>query len=229
MIAHGSPDPRHREGVERLVDAVRDRVRPGRGVGACYLDHHGPSPSELAGELGRSAVAVPVLLTPAYHARVDVPAAVRALAAAGADVQLRPPLGPDVRLLDACEELLAAAGVVPDPDTAVVLFVAGASDTGAVATVGETIETSPRTGWGRWAVAALEGGEAVENVVSRLQGVADRVVAVPFMIAEGMLRDRMVLRCDALAVPMVAGSLSQTAALADLVIARAGQDARLSA
>ena len=124
LIAHGSPDPRHADDVERLADAVRNRVRAGRAVGACYLDHHEPTPDHLAVELTGRAVAVPLLLTPAYHAKVDVPQAVMRLRAGGADVRLTPPLGRDERLLDACEELLASAGIAPDPDTAVVVFVA---------------------------------------------------------------------------------------------------------
>ena len=32
LIAHGSPDPRHREGLETLAEAVRARVRPGRAA-----------------------------------------------------------------------------------------------------------------------------------------------------------------------------------------------------
>lgn len=220
LVAHGSPDPRHGADVERLADAVRDRVRAGRAVGACYLDHHAPSPDDLAAELGRSAVAVPILLTPAYHARVDIPEAVRRLSANGTDVCLAPTLGPDPRLLDGCEELLAEARELPDPGTAVVLFVAGSSDTAAVATVGQTIEASPRSGWGPWAVAALDGGEAIEDVVMRLRETARRVIAVSFMVAEGILRDRMVARCEALGVPMVPGALAHTSALADLVVAR---------
>lgn len=221
LIAHGSPDPRHAVDVERLADAVRDRARAGRAVGACYLDHHAPSPDQLAAELERPAVAVPLLLTPAFHARVDIPAAVSRLRASGADVRLAPPLGPDDRLLDACEELLTAAGIAPDPGTAVAVFAAGSSDTAAVASIGETIERSPRRGWGHWAVAALDGGDQIEDVVARLRLDAERVVAVSFMVAEGILRDRMVERCALLGVEMVPGALVQTSTLADLVIARA--------
>lgn len=221
LIAHGSPDPRHAEGVERLVDAVRDRVRAGRAVGACYLDHHGPSPSELASELSRAAVAVPVLLTPAYHARMDIPQAVQQLAASGSDVRLVATLGPDPRLLDACEELLAMGGVSPDPDTSVIVFVAGSSDTAAVETVSETIAQSPRTNWGPWRVAALDGGAQVEDVAAELRQQNGSIVAVSFMVAEGVLRDRMVARCDSLGIQMVAGALSATSVLADLVVTRA--------
>lgn len=220
LIAHGSPDPRHADDVERLADAVRNRVRAGRAVGACYLDHHEPTPDHLAVELTGRAVAVPLLLTPAYHAKVDVPQAVMRLRAGGADVRLTPPLGRDERLLDACEELLASAGIAPDPDTAVVVFAAGSSDSAAVATVGETINRFPRFAWGSWDVAALDGGQSVEQVVAGLRETSEQVVAVSFMVAEGILRDRMVERCRALGVDMVPGALARTSALADLVFAR---------
>ncbi len=223
LIAHGSPDPRHREGLETLAEAVRTRVRPGRAVGVCYLDHHAPSPADLAVELGASAVAVPILLTPAYHARVDVPRAAEELASAGSHVRVARPLGPDRRLLDGCEELLVEAGVLPRRTTAVAVFVAGSSDTAAVATVAETIADHPREGWGPWRVAALDGGRAVEEVVAELSLEADEVVAVSFMVAEGVLRDRMAERTARLGVEMVSGALSSTGALADLVVARAAQ------
>ncbi|WP_231979274.1 sirohydrochlorin chelatase [Tessaracoccus coleopterorum] len=220
LIAHGSPDPRHARDVEALTDAVRSRVRAGRAVGTCYLDHHEPSADTLALELSGRAVAVPLLLTPAYHSRVDVPQAVERLRVGGADVRLAPTLGPDQRLLDACIELLAADGQQADPDTAVVLFAAGSSDSAAVATVSETIDSAPRQGWGTWDVAALDGGQAVEDVVARLQRGHERVLAVSFMVAEGILRDRMDDRCASLGVRMVPGALARTSVLADLVVAR---------
>ncbi|WP_353081793.1 sirohydrochlorin chelatase [Tessaracoccus lapidicaptus] len=226
LIAPGSPDPRHRDGVEQLVDAVRDRVRSGRGVGACYLGHHGPTPSELSAELGRAAVAIPLLLDPRDRHASALPGAARELAAAGADVQLRPTLGPDPRLFDACEELLAAAGIVPDPATAVVLV--GPAEGRNLASVEEPA-TAHRLGWGPWALAAVDGAEPLEAVVAHVRGLADRVVGVSFVVSEDRDHDRMAARCDALDIPMVAGGLSQTGALAHLVIARAAQDARLSA
>lgn len=220
LIAHGSPDPQHAADIERLADAVRDRVRAGRAVGACYLDHHEPSPDSLAVELTASAIAVPLLLTPAYHARVDVPRAVERLRSRGADVRLAPTLGPDERLLTACLELLTADMHEADASTAVVLFAAGSSDAAAVASVSETIARSPRHGWGPWEVAALDGGADVEDVVARLEGTVERILAVSFMIAGGVLRDRMAQRCEAVGVRMVPGALAHTGALADLVVAR---------
>ena len=220
LIAHGSPDPRHAQDVESLAHAVRSRVRAGRAVGVCYLDHHEPSAQHIAGELSGSAIAVPLLLTPAYHARVDVPKAVATLRSRGAEVRLTPTLGPDDRLLDASVELLASGGYRPDPDTAVVLFAAGSSNRSAAATVSQTVARSPRTDWATWQVASLDGGEPVEEVLARVRGQARRVVAVSFMIASGILRDRMEQRCADLGVVMVPGALAQTSTLADLIVAR---------
>lgn len=86
--------------------------------------------------------------------------------------------------------------------------------------MGETINRFPRFAWGSWDVAALDGGQSVEQVVAGLRETSEQVVAVSFMVAEGILRDRMVERCRALGVDMVPGALARTSALADLVIAR---------
>jgi sirohydrochlorin ferrochelatase len=221
LLAHGSPDARHAQGVEALARTVRG-LAPGRPVHAAYLDHHPPSPLDTAAVLGGRAVVVPVLLTPAYHARVDVPAAVEQLGGtSGAVVALAAPLGPHPLLLDAAEELLAAGGVAPDPATAVVLYAAGSSDSEAVASVGETITAHPRAGWGPWGVAALDGGATVDQVLRRMPDEVERTVAVSFMVAEGILRDRMTQHCGRVGIAMVPGALAGTRAVAELVLRRA--------
>ena len=221
LLAHGSPDPRHARGVEVLASHVRELV-PHRPVHTAYLDHHPPSPREAGVGLGAHAVVVPVLLTPAFHAKVDVPNAVDELArVSGAQVTLASPLGPHARLLEAVEELLAAQGISPDPTTAVLLYAAGSSDSEAVATVDRTIRDHPRQGWGPWGVAALEGGSTIDQVLRRLPDEVDRTVVVSFMVAEGVLRDRMAQQCGRAGISMVSGALAQTSALAQLVVERA--------
>jgi len=74
LVAHGSRDPRAAAATEALARAVR-RARPGWDVRASYLDHAGPRPLDVLAALpGRRAVVVPLLLTKAYHGRVDIPA-----------------------------------------------------------------------------------------------------------------------------------------------------------
>ena len=221
LLAHGSPDPRHATGVEQLAANVRART-PGRAVHTAYLDHHPPGPIEAAGVIDGRAVVVPVLLTPAFHATVDVPTAVATITReSGARVDLAAPLGPHRLLIEAAEELLAAKGVLPNPETAVILYAAGSSNSAAVATVGETLAAHPRRGWGPWAVAALDGGASLEAVLRGLPDEVERTVAVSFMVAEGVLRDRMAQRCGRHGVTMVPGTLSSTEAVARLVLERA--------
>jgi sirohydrochlorin ferrochelatase len=222
LLAHGSPDPRHRQGVEQLASGVR-RLAPHRGVHPAYLDHHPPTPAEAAHDAGHPLVVVPVLLTPAYHARVDVPLAVANMSGVTPQpVQATPALGPHLLLLDAAVELLAAGGVSPGSDTGVVLFAAGSSDSAAVASIGETLRAHPQEPpWGPWRVAALGGGLALTDVVDRLRPQVERVVCVAFMVAEGVLRDRQAAQCAAVGVPLVDGALSGTEALAQLVLVRA--------
>jgi len=98
-VAHGSADPRAALQTRALARAV--------GGEAAFLDHAGPRLAEvLAGH--RSAVVVPLLLTSAYHGRVDIPAA---LAGLDTEVALADVLGPvggvvPPELLDALVERL---------------------------------------------------------------------------------------------------------------------------
>ncbi len=226
LLAHGSPDPRHGEGVDALATRLGALV-PDREVVSAYLDHHGPTPAQVGRSLP-GGVVVPVLLTPAYHARVDVPEAVAAMGAArGRDFVAAAPLGPHPMLLDAAAELLAAAGRVPDPAAAVVLYAAGSSESAAVGSVERTLAEHPPAGtpgWGPWAVAALDGGRRLPAVLAGLRsGTAppDRVLAAAFTVAEGVLRDRMADRCAEHGVELVPGALGHTEALARLALLRA--------
>jgi sirohydrochlorin ferrochelatase len=172
--------------------------------------------------MARRGVVVPVLLTPAHHARVDVPEAVTAMNAVAGPFVASPPLGPHPLLLAAAAELLSRAGVARDPGTAVVLYAAGSSDSAAVASIGQTLEEHGAPGgWGPWHVAALDGGIALTEVLASLEGRAANVVAVAFMVAEGVLRDRMEQRCAAAGVELVPGALGDTGAAAALVVERA--------
>lgn len=220
LLAHGSPDARHSRGVEALAARVR-ALAPDRPVHTAYLDHHPPSPAEAADRARHGAV-VPVLLTPAYHVRVDVPDAVASMNAAAGPFTATASLGPDPILLEGVAEVLAAAGVSPDRLTAVVLYAAGSSDSAAVTTIETTLaEHGAPEGWGPWTVAALDGGQALEAALAALPPQVERVVSVSFMVAEGVLRDRMAAACQQAGIPLVAGALGDTDALARLVLHRA--------
>ena len=120
LTAHGSRDPRAARATEALTRAVAAR-HPAWEVHASYLDHAGPRPREVlasfAGAGHRRAVLVPLLLSSAYHGRVDVPGEITAARAAcpGLLVEQAEVLGPvDGRvpalLIDALESRLGSVG-----------------------------------------------------------------------------------------------------------------------
>src|ERR671930_2184599 len=115
-VAHGSRDPRSARTIHALMDVVR-AMRPDLGVRTAFLDLSAPRVSDVLsavyGDGHREAVVVPLLLGRAFHARVDVPAAV-------AEAEQRYPrfqvhvadvLGPNQRLDQAAWDRLSEAGV----------------------------------------------------------------------------------------------------------------------
>ncbi|MGE9807632.1 MULTISPECIES: sirohydrochlorin chelatase [unclassified Janibacter] len=222
LLAHGSPDPRHREGIERLARTV-GALAPGLQIHVAYLDHHGPTPAKAAAAASVGVVAapvpvIPVLLTPAFHSRVDVPAAIAAM-----NDHVTPTfvatsaLGPHPLLLVAALELLGG----PQQERAgrhTVLFAAGSSDGTAARSIATTLRDQPPTDGSTWHVAALGGGTALEDVLSGLSPATTDIV--PFMVADGVLVDRMRLRTGAVGHRLVPGTFSATVALARLVLVR---------
>lgn len=76
LLAHGSVDPRHAEDVGRIAVRLARRLgAPPRDVRPCFLDHCGPTLAQVADAPG---TVVPLLLSPGYHATVDVEQAVSA-------------------------------------------------------------------------------------------------------------------------------------------------------
>jgi sirohydrochlorin ferrochelatase len=78
-LAHGSRDPRSAQTVKSLVEEVRT-MRPDLRIEPAFLDLSKPSFPQVVDRLVRAGfdevVVVPLLLTEAYHAKVDVPRAI---------------------------------------------------------------------------------------------------------------------------------------------------------
>ena len=76
-LAHGSRDPRSAATVRALVDEVR-AMRPDLRIEPAFLELSKPAFGTVVDKLVRAGydeiVVVPLLLTEAYHAKVDVPA-----------------------------------------------------------------------------------------------------------------------------------------------------------
>ncbi|MCC3762399.1 hypothetical protein K3N28_04865 [Glycomyces sp. TRM65418] len=182
LIAHGSPDPRSPEAVRAIARAA------GADVG--FLEFNEPHPVEVLRSLADSGVgtvvALPLLLTDAYHSRHDLPEVAKRAEEArpGLVVARAHPVG-DLSLAKALVRdlpfgidglVVCAAGTRVDEGREHVAEVAAEAGRllGVPAASGFASGPGPRT------------GEAVEAL--KAQG-AQRVAAVCYFIAPGQLCD----------------------------------------
>ncbi|MEY7975190.1 sirohydrochlorin chelatase [Streptomyces pilosus] len=202
VVAHGSRDPRHAATVHDLVRLVRS-LRPGLRVETGFLDFNVPSVQgvleSLDAEGVREVVALPLLLTRAFHAKSDIPAV---LAEAPPRLRIRQAdvLGPSPLLLAALERRLYEAGLTPadKSSTGVVLASAGSSDPEAIAVIAEIAREWRHTGWcavrPAFASASLP---RTEQAVRELRALGcARVAVAPYVLAPGRLPDRIARGAD---------------------------------
>jgi sirohydrochlorin ferrochelatase len=228
-LAHGSRDPRSARTVREIV-ATTKRRRPDLRIEAAFLDHVRPDVGTVVDRLvargHTEIVIVPLLLSTAYHARVDVPAVAEAAAARhpGIGVRVAEVLGTDASLLAVLDVRLRESlrdARVRELD-ALVLAAAGSSDARANAMVARLARV-----WGNRhhlptsvafaSTAPPSTGEAVRDW--RRQG--RRHVAVgSLFIAPGMLPDRaaeLAYEAGAVAVSAPLGAHDE---LARVILAR---------
>ncbi|QWB22317.1 MULTISPECIES: sirohydrochlorin chelatase [Streptomyces] len=197
VIAHGSRDPRHAATVHALMRRVR-ALRPDVRVETGFLDFNVPSVQGVLESLAvqgvRDVVALPLLLTRAFHAKADIPAVL-----ADAPPQLRvhqaEVLGPSPLLSAALERRLYEAGLTPadKSSTGVVLASAGSTDPEAIAVIAEIAREWRHTGWcavrPAFASASLP---RTEDAVRELRELGcSRVAVAPYVLAPGRLPDRI--------------------------------------
>jgi sirohydrochlorin ferrochelatase len=202
VIAHGSRDPRHAATVHALVRRVRS-LRPGLRVETGFLDFNVPSVpgvlESLAAQGVRDVVALPLLLTRAFHAKADIPA-VLAQAPPRLRVRQAEVLGPSPLLTAALERRLGEAGLAPadKSSTGVVLASAGSTDPEAIAVIAAIAREWRHTGWCavRPAFASAAGPTGfprTEDAVRELRALGcPRVAVAPYVLAPGFLPDRIV-------------------------------------
>lgn len=253
LIAHGSRDPRAAAATRALARAVA-AARPGLSVHDSYLDHTAPEPARVLHELAtaghRRATVVPLLLTAAYHGRVDIPAALAAAREAGLrlPVRLSDVLGPvDGRVDDA---LLAglrrrlvetvAAGAEAASGTgatakvagdaagdgvlfdAVVLAAAGTRDAAARQTVDQAATAfGAMLGVPCVAAYASAAPPTAGEAVARLRAAGARRVAVAaYFLAPGRLYEAAMDSARAAGAVAIAPPLEAAPEIARLILAR---------
>jgi sirohydrochlorin ferrochelatase len=230
LVVHGSRYAPAAAATRSLVRAVA-AARPGLDVRASFLDHTLPRPGQVLGALQEAghtrATVVPLLLTAAFHSRVDVPAVLVDAAAAGLrmDVSLADPLGPvdgraDPLLLAGLRRRLCETAV---PYDAVVLAAAGTRDAAARTTVvaaadalGADLGVPCTVAYA--SAAPPTGAEAVES----LRGAGARRIAVAaYFLAPGLLYDTVTGSALNAGAVAAATPLGDARELARLVLARA--------
>lgn len=230
VIAHGSRDPRHAATVAALCARVRT-LRPGLRVEVGYLDFHPASVERvlegLYREGVRDVVALPLLLTRAFHAKTDIPSVLAEVTERlpGLSVRRAPVLGPHQLLTTALQRRLYEAGLRPgdEPSTGVVLASAGSSDPEAIAVIAEIArEWRHTSGWcavrPAFASASLP---RTADAVHALRADGIRHVAVaPYVIAPGFLPDRITAGAHEANVDILAPVLGSANELAQLLLLR---------
>ena len=228
-LAHGSRDPRSARTIKALVDTVRS-MRPDLRVEAAFLDLSRPAFDTVVDRLVKAGhdeiVVVPLLLTEAFHAKVDVPEAVAAAQSRHPQLQIRASaiLGTEPCFLEVLDLRMREAlrhARVRELD-ALVLAAAGSSDrlaNQAVARLGRL--------WGAHhklpvtAAFASSSPPATGEAVRAFRGQGRRHIAVASLfLAPGFLPDRaaeLALEAGALAVSEPLGAHPE---LARTILAR---------
>lgn len=228
-LAHGSRDPRSAATVSTLVDEVR-AMRPDLRIEKAFLELSRPGFQTVVDRLVKAGheeiVVVPLLLTEAYHAKVDVPRAVAEATARhdGLKVEVTKVLGLETRFLEILDLRLREAlkqARVRELD-ALVLAAAGSSDPLANQAVARLARV-----WGSHhklpvvAAYASAAPPATGEAVRAFRREGRRHIAVASLfLAPGFLHDRsaeLALEAGAVAV---ADPLGAHPELARTVLAR---------
>ncbi|MFD7445599.1 sirohydrochlorin chelatase [Streptomyces sp. NPDC059909] len=229
VIAHGSRDPRHAATVHALVRRVRS-LRPELRLSTAFLDFNAPSVPQvlerMANDGVRDVVALPLLLTRAFHAKADIPSVLNEARARHPRLRITQAevLGPSPLLPAALERRLYEAGLGPADkrSTGVVLASAGSSDPEAIAVIADVARELRHTGWcavrPAFASAALPRTEDAVRAL-RAEGVA-RVAVAPYVIAPGRLPDRIVAGAAEAGADVLADVLGPAPELARLLLER---------
>ncbi len=215
LLAHGS---RHVDGtasVERLRAAVA--AESGVDARAAYLDLNQPDLTAAARTLRADgyprAVVVPLLFTPAFHARTDVPGAVAAATSAtGVDLRVAEILGAGDDLAEVLTDAARAAGIPDRGDLAVVSV--GSSRPEANATITELADRLSRR---RAAVVRAAFATCPPHIDTVLVDQPATVGVLSLFVGHGRLLDTVAAAAAARGIPVTP---PLETALAPLVLQR---------
>lgn len=184
LLAHGSRHPDGIGSVDRLAAAVGPAAR------TAYLDLNQPdltaAARALAADGHRDAVVVPLLFTPAFHARTDAPSAVqRATEQTGVALRVAPILGTGDDLFPILEQSLERAAIGDGP---LLLCSVGSSRPAANATVAHLAD---RLAARRGTAVHTAFATCDPRVGATLDRHPDIVGVLSLFVGHGLLLDRI--------------------------------------
>jgi sirohydrochlorin ferrochelatase len=239
-VAHGSKDPRAAAAIGELMALVPARAAR-RGLHlppprVAYLGHAAPSLPQVLRALGPGVpvTVLPLLLTAAYHSKVDIPREL-ARSVRPSAVTYGETLGPHPLLLRALERRLPRWARQDPAGVAVVLAAAGSSDPEANAAVAGLAEQwQAAAGWQavRPAYASAAGPDPAAAVAGLRHDGARRVVVASYVLAPGVFADRIREASLAAGAAAVSPALGASPEAAEVILDRfqeAGSRARAAA
>jgi sirohydrochlorin ferrochelatase len=226
LAAHGSRDPRFAATMERITDAVRHGLA-GVDVRLGYLDLNSPGLDDVLRGCTGNVLVAPLLLSDAFHSKVDLPAIIARACSPDHDVEVQqlPTLGSDSRTVTALISRLDQVGL---RRTDGVLFTAvGSSDPAAddaVRAHAAELAAHLATPLVQTVFATRLGHNNgnLRQALRRLRrGGAGRIVVSPYFLSAGLLTERVDTAVDQLAPgSLIAGPLGAHPALIDVVCDR---------
>ncbi|MEZ0163025.1 sirohydrochlorin chelatase [Streptomyces griseorubens] len=224
LVAHGSRDPRHAATLRTLADGVRSLA--GLRTGIAFLEFDRPGVADAVGAAVSAGadrvVVVPLLLSRAYHATTDLPAALAE--GWGVPVHTTDVLGGPPLLVAALDRRLSEAGAGSSgrDSTGVGVAATGSRDAGARASVAAVARALRRAGRPDVLSAYVTGpgrrpGDAVREL--RARG-ARRVAVAPYVLAPGLLPERIAAEAAEAGADVLAAPLGAAPELVRLVVER---------
>lgn len=226
LAAHGSRDPRFAHTAGRIADRVAERL-PGVDVRLAFLDLNTPTVADTLQRLTGNVTVVPLLLSDAFHARVDLPAIISAAQQRnpGLDAVQTAPLGADPRLAVVAADRLRQAELLPGDGILSAAVGSTASSANAAAyrhaeQLADLLDEHPvRT------VFCTDVGRRDAQLQAAFEELraagARRFIVSPFMVSSGLLSDRLEHYLDVHAPDYaVAGPLGAHSRLVDVIADR---------
>lgn len=175
LLAHGSPDLRSGIAMRQFAEKIQNAIN--MPITVAFLDHERPILVEISKELdAEDTIVVPMLLSNAFHARFDVP---KALREAGLQRTL-PPIGNPTEIL---RHLIENAG------SDVVVVAAGSSDARARNAFKDAVRLASVAAKTYVEPAFVTGPELrIDSVLANTKN-ASQTKIVPWLLAQGRLLD----------------------------------------